>query len=52
MCRFVKLKCAGVNTSSSEKAQALADSGYEESAHDRQFLVSNGEDAHPSGPAV
>jgi hypothetical protein len=52
MCRFGKLKCAGVNTSSSKKAHALADSGYEESTHDRQLLISNGEDVDPSGRAV
>ena len=52
MCRFGKIKCAGMNTSSSKKAHSLADSGYEESARDRQFLMSKGEDADPSGRAV
>jgi hypothetical protein len=51
MCRFGKLKYAGKNTSSSRKAHALADSGYEESAHNRQ-LMSNGEDTDPSGRDV
>jgi len=46
------MKCVGMNTSSSKKAHALADSGYEESAHDRKFLMSKGEDVDPSGRAV
>jgi hypothetical protein len=52
MCHFSKLKCAGKSTSSSKKAHALADRGYEECAHDRQFLMSNDEDTDLGGHAV